>query len=528
MNRRDFVKMAGLGVASAALGGCSSVFERLGAKRTDRPNIIFIMADDHDTGAISAYGRGINRTPNIDRLADEGMLFRNCFCTNSICEPSRAVILTGKYSHINGVVDNSAWFDSGQDTFPKLLQQAGYQTAVVGKWHLRSEPAGFDYWNIFPGQGDYYNPLMIEVGERKRHEGYATDIVTDFSLEWLRKRDKNKPFCLLCHHKATHGWWEPGPEHLDMYDDVEIPEPDTLFDDYSTRSAAAREQQMSIETGIHNPEHAFKFTAPKNLNAEQLAKWNAAYEAKNEAFKEADLKGRELVRWKYQRYMKDYLRCVASIDDNVGKMLDYLDQAGLSENTIVVYTSDQGFYLGDHGWYDKRFMYEQSLRMPLLIRYPREVEANSVSFDMVMNLDFCPTFLDFAGVDIPGGVQGESFKKILGGKAPKNWRKSIYYHFYEYPWVHMVKRHYGVRTKRFKLIHFYYDIDAWELYDLQKDPREINNVYGNPAYAGIVRELKAELARLREKYGDSDELTQKFLEAHLNREDMPERYRLKR
>ena len=471
--RRDFLKTVGLGAAGLALPGLITSC----GKAEARPNIIFIMTDDHASHALSCYGSRINETPNLDRIAREGMRFNNCFCTNSICAPSRAVILTGKYSHLNGVTDNRLEFDGTQQTFPKLLQQAGYQTAMIGKWHLKSEPTGFDYWNVLPGQGDYYDPVMIEAGTKKQYTGYVTDIITDHCLTWLRDREDTRPFCLMYHHKAPHRRWMPGPKHANLYEDIDIPEPETFNDDYRTRSAAAREQEMTIERHLNDRD--LKVDPPEGLS------------------------GQELKKWKYQRYIKDYLRCIASVDDNVGRLLDYLDESGLAENTVLVYTSDQGFYLGDHGWFDKRFMYEESLRMPLLVRYPQKIRPGSVNEDMVLNLDFGPTFLDFAGVARPADMQGRSFRRVLLDKTPKDWRTSMYYHYYEYPAVHMVKRHYGVRTQRYKLIHFYNDIDAWELYDLQEDPNELNNVYDNPAYADIVRELKAELERLQKQYGDS-------------------------
>ena len=496
-NRRDFLKVMGITAASLGIAG-----NAIAAKK--RPNILFIMTDDHASHAMSCYGSKINKTPNMDRIANEGVRFDNAFCTNSICAPCRAVILTGKHSHMNGLIDNGKRFDGSQQTFPKLLQKAGYQTAMVGKWHLKTDPTGFDYWNVLPGQGAYYNPVMIEMGERKKYPGYVTDIITDHSISWLEKRDTSKPFCLMYHHKAPHRNWKPGPKHLTMYDDVTLPEPETLFDDYKTKSAASREQEMTVER--HLSANDLKLNKPRVLDEEQLKAWDKAYGPKNKAFEEAKLEGKELVSWKYQRYMKDYLRCVAAVDDNVGRMLDYLEEKGLADNTIVFYTSDQGFYLGDHGWFDKRFMYEESLRMPLLARFPNRIKPGSVNKDMVQNLDFAPTFLDFAGVDVPSDMQGLSFRKILEGKTPRDWRQSIYYHYYEYPAVHMVMRHYGVRTREYKLIHFYHDIDAWELYDMKKDPEELNNVYGDPAYAEVVKELKAELQRLRKHYGDSDEL----------------------
>jgi arylsulfatase A-like enzyme len=503
--RREFLKsvgsMAASGMALSLLPSCNSIGQRMGAK-AERPNIIFIMTDDHASHALSCYGSKINKTPNLDRLAKEGMLFKNSFCTNSICAPCRAVILTGKYSHLNGVIDNRKRFDCSQQTFPKLLQKVGYQTAMIGKWHLKTDPTGFDYWNVLPGQGTYYNPAMIEMGQRKKYTGYTTDIITDHCLKWLKERKADKPFCLMYHHKAPHREWEPGPKHLNMYDDVTIPEPDNLFDDYSNRGRAAKEQDMSIEKTMTKRD--LKLVPPRNLTPEQKKPWDAAYNPKNEAFEKANLQGKDLVRWKYQRYIKDYLRCIASVDDNVGRLLDYLDDSGLADNTIVFYTADQGFYLGDHGWFDKRFMYEESLRMPLLVRYPKEIKPGSVNKEIVLNLDFGPTFLDFAGVAKPPDMQGRSIRRILRRKTPKDWRKSMYYRYYEYPAVHSVKRHYGVRTQRYKLIHFYHDIDEWELYDLKKDPREMKNVFNDPTYAGTVKKLKVELQRLRKKYKDTD------------------------
>jgi arylsulfatase A-like enzyme len=500
--RREFLKTVGFMAGSAAalpiLPSCASMSQITGRKQ---PNIIFIMTDDHASHALSCYGSKINKTPNLDRIAAEGMIFNNSFCTNSICAPCRAVILTGKYSHINGVIDNRLKFDGSQQTFPKLLQKAGYQTAMIGKWHLKTDPTGFDYWNVLPGQGKYYNPIMIEMGQRKTYTGYTTDIITDHCLRWLKERTGEKPFCLMYHHKAPHRAWEPGPKYLTMYDGVTIPEPENLFDDYSNRGRAAKEQDMSIEKTMTDRD--LKLVAPKNLTPEQKTLWDAAYEPKNEAFGRANLQGKDLVRWKYQRYIKDYLRCIASVDDNVGRLLDYLDESGLTENTVLAYTADQGFYLGDHGWFDKRFMYEESLRMPLLVRYPKEVKAGSINNDIVLNLDFGPTFLDFAGVPRPADMQGRSIRNVLRGRTPRDWRTSMYYHYYEYPAVHSVKRHYGVRTRRYKLIHFYHDIDEWELYDLKKDPKEMKNVYNDPGYADVVKMLKPELKRLRKEYKDT-------------------------
>lgn len=472
-----------------------------------RPNILFIFTDDHASHALSSYGSKVNTTPNLDRIADEGMLFRNCFCTNSICGPSRAVILTGKHSHLNGFLHNGNRFDGSQQTFPKLMQTAGYQTAMIGKWHLGTDPTGFDEWQILIGQGPYYNPPMIHNGKRVKHTGYTTDIITDLTLDFLKnKRDPEKPFVVMYQHKAPHRNWQPGPKYLHMYDDVTIPEPDNLFDDYIGRGTAAKTQDMTIEKTL--TDFDLKLVPPRNLTPEQLEVWNAAYEPKNKAFREAKLTGKELVRWKYQRYLKDYLRCVASVDDNVGRVLDYLDESGLAENTIVVYSSDQGFYLGDHGWFDKRFMYEESYRMPLMVRWPGTVKPGSVNEDLVSNLDFAETFLDVADVEIPQDMQGLSLKPLLQGQTPADWRKSLYYHYYEFlgnrRTAHMVRRHYGVRTDRYKLIHFY-NLDEWELYDLQKDPREMHSVYDDPHYADVVKDLTSDVGRLQQKYQVPDD-----------------------
>jgi arylsulfatase A-like enzyme len=482
----------------ACLLGTAACSDSEVAGTRQRPNILFVFTDDHADHAVSAYGSTINQTPNIDRLAREGMLFRNAFVTNSICAPSRAVILTGRHSHLNGVFTNREAFDSAQVTFPKLLQAAGYQTAIIGKWHLKSEPTGFDYWEILPGQGTYYNPDFRTPDGVVEHTGYVTDIITDKALNWLAEvRDPDRPFMLMYQHKAPHRRWEPGPDYLHMYDDRTIPEPATLFDDYSARSGAAKTQEMTIAGHLYDRD--LKLVPPPELNDQQLARWNAAYEPKNAAFREADLNGDDLVRWKYQRYIKDYLRSVASVDDDLGRVLDYLDEAGLAEQTVVIYSSDQGFYLGDHGWYDKRWMYEESLRMPLIVRWPAVIEAGTENSGLVQNLDFAETFLDLAGAQIPAEMQGLSLLPLLEGETPDDWRQAIYYQYYEYPAVHSVRRHYGVRTDRYKLIH-YYEIDEWELFDLQTDPDELTSVYSDARYAELVDELKQILRDLRARY----------------------------
>ncbi len=518
LQRTSFRAAIGCLLALSVIAACArnSANEPDEARPLEHPNIIFVFTDDHATHAISAYGSVINTTPNLDRLAREGMLFRNAFVTNSICAPSRAVILTGKHSHLNGIIDNRLEFDGSQTTFPKLLQQAGYQTAIVGKWHLKSAPTGFDYWKVLRGQGPYYNPLFLTPDGEETHSGYTTNIITDLTLDWLaNERDPDAPFMLMTQHKAPHRRWEPGLEYLSMYDDVKIPEPPTLFDDHTTgnRTSARLTQDMSI--AVTMDEVDLKLVLPRSLNDEQSVPWNAAYEPKNEAFREAGLEGDDLVRWKYQRYLKDYLRSVAAVDDDFGRLLDYLDEAGLADNTVVIYSSDQGFLLGDHGWFDKRWMLEESLRMPLMVRWPGVTEPGAEDSHLVQNLDFAQTFLDIAGVAGRAGsqdMQGNSLVPLLRGADPSDWREAIYYHYYEYPAVHSVRRHYGVRTDRYKLI-YYYNIDEWELFDLESDPDELINLYDEPRQAARIAELKAELQRLREIYGvpavDSDVLARR-------------------
>lgn len=468
----------------------------------DRPNILYIMADDHGYQALSCYGSQVIKTPNLDRIANEGMRFDRAFVTNSICGPSRAVMLTGKYSHINGFVHNGNRFDGSQPHLGKYMQAAGYQTAVVGKWHLGTDPTGFDYYHVLRGQGPYYNPPMLTSNGPVKHEGYTTDIITDVTLEWLtEQRDADKPFMLVYQHKAPHRNWMPGPKHLNDFDDVTIPEPATLFDDYAGRTSPARYQKMTIAKDLSA--HDLKLVPQRGLTKAQTKVWNDAYGEKNRAFQEANLTGDDLVRWKYQRYVKDYLRCVQSVDDNVGRVLDYLDQTGLAENTIVIYTSDQGWYLGEHGWFDKRWMYEESFRTPLMVRWPGKIAPGTTSDQMVMNLDFAPTILAACNQDVPEDMQGKSFLPVLTGEQQGVFRDALYYHYYEFPGPHSVAKHYGVRTDRYKLIHFY-EVGSWELFDLEKDPQELTSVYEDESYADVKADLEKRLAELRKQYQVTD------------------------
>lgn len=479
--------------------GLLALATALPTQAADRPNIIFLFSDDHATHAISAYGSKINQTPALDRLASQGMLFRNCFCTNSICAPSRAVILTGKHSHVNGVLDNSTRFDGSQQTLQSLLQAGGYHTAMIGKWHLQSDPTGFDHWIVLPGQGDYYNPAFLTPNGRIKKEGYVSELITEMAIDYMENiRDKDKPFFMMCQHKAPHRNWQPGPNQLTMYQNETIPEPDTLFDDWATRTSATDVQQMTVAN--HLSANDLKLTPPGNLTPEQRAKWDAAYGPENEAFRANPPTGKDRVRWNYQRYIKDYLRCVAGVDESIGHILDYLDEKGLADNTIVVYSSDQGFYLGDHGWYDKRWMYEESLRMPLIVRWPGVIKPGSENASLVQNLDFAPTLLAAVGLEIPEDIQGLNALPLLKGHQPEDWRTSIYYEYFEFPGPHQVHKHYGVRTDRHKLI-YYPALEEWELFDLQSDPDELTNLYGEPQYEQLTKELKAELTRLRQETG---------------------------
>ncbi len=504
-----------------------------------QPNIVFVFSDDHATHAIGAYNgflKQVNPTPNIDQLARQGMLFRNSFCTNSICGPSRAVIQTGKHSHINGFMDNGNRFNGDQQTFPKLLQKAGYQTAMIGKWHLGTDPQGYDYWEVLKGQGAYYNPILLSDVGNRIIEGHCTDIVTDLAVEWLQNRDTDKPFMLMCQHKAPHRCWMPAARHLDLYADGDLPEPDTLFDRYQDNAAVVRAQEMEIDRHMSTVHDLFMeptepWMPPKGLptdrsgtrnltkmNEQQLAKWHAAFGPRNELLQKAQLKGKDLVRWKYQRYIKNYLRCVRGVDDSVGRLMKYLEQSGLADNTIFIYSSDQGFYLGDHGWFDKRWMYEESLKMPLIVKWPGVTQPASVDTHMVQNLDYAQTFLEMAGASVPPDMQGRSLVPLLKGEKPE-WRDSVYYHYYAYPSVHMVAKHNGVRTDRYKLMHFY-QFDQWELYDLQTDPDELTNQYANPEYANVVAKMKTRLEDLQSIYGDetaTGEMTQEWQDKHLGK-----------
>jgi len=476
---------------------------------SSRPNIVFIMSDDHAVSAISAYKDWLSElapTPNIDRIAENGMLMTRTFNTNSICGPSRASILTGKYSHVNGFFKNEKGgdFDGSQMTFPKLFQQAGYETAVIGKWHLGTNPTGFDYSKVminWGGQGTYFNPVFLENGrdtivERKRH---STAQVAHDALKWLDKeRDKEKPFMLMYQFKAPHRPWEPAEEFQTLFTDEDFPHPSNFNDDYQGR-IAAQQQWMEIEN--HMNRRDLKIPPPAGLNKRELNDYYS-YGNQGQFWTPSDtLEGAALKNWKYQTYIKDYLRCVAGVDKAVGQMLDYLKDSGLAENTIVIYTSDQGFYLGEHGWFDKRWMYEESFRMPFMISYPKRIEPRTVNSNLLLNIDFAPTMLELAGISIPEDIQGTSFVSQLD-MDPKDVRDAVYYHYYEYPKWHKVQPHYGIRTNRFKLIHFYYSMDEWELYDLDKDPNEMNNLYNNPKYIKLIKQLKKKLKALQLEYKD--------------------------
>ena len=493
----------------------------------DRPNILFIFSDDHAPNAIGAYNgwlKSVDPTPNIDQLAAQGMVFENSFCSNSICGPSRAVIQTGKHSHKNGFMNNGNSFDWNQQTFPKLLQKSGYTTAIYGKSHLKGKPQGYDDCKVLPGQGLYYNPDMKTPEGMKRIEGHCTDVVTELAVEWLKTgRDGEKPFMLMVQHKAPHRNWMPAPRHLHLYDDIDIPEPNTLFDKWWDNAPAARFQELEIDRHMHLNFDLFVDLVPsfdgnalkgrldrsawrnmKRMTPEQLETWRAAYEPKDAAFHEANPTADDLVRWKFQRYAKNYLRCVKGVDESVGTLMETLEGLGISDNTIVIYSSDQGFYIGDHGWFDKRWMYDESMKMPLIIKWPGVTKPGSRDQHLVQNLDYAETFLDIAGAAIPDDMQGLSLKPLLEHKSPE-WRDGLYYHYYEYPSVHMVPRHYGIRTQAFKLFHIY-QFDEWEFYDLENDPDELTNQYNNPQYADQVAKMKLELEKIRAQYDDDSDV----------------------
>jgi len=482
----------------------------------EKPNIVFIMSDDHAYQAISAYHAELVSTPNIDLIADEGIKFNKAFVTNSICAPSRAVILTGKFSHINGVPGNGQVFDGAQQTFPKILRQNGYQTAMIGKWHLKSPPTGFDYWNVLPGQGDYYNPDFIKQGSDTVYKGYVTDIITELSLDWLKSRDKSEPFCLMMHHKAPHRSWMPSIKHLELFNHKEFPLPGNFYDDYEDREALQVQMltvkdHMDVRMDYKVPcdtcdTVSVNYWAPEEywrrldrLAPDERRKWDESYRKEELEFNDVKDDESKYDRWKFQRYMEDYLRCIVSVDESVGRVLDYLEESGLAENTIVIYTSDQGFFLGEHGLFDKRFMYEEAMRTPLLIRYPEEIRERTQTEHLVQNLDIAPTILDVAGITIPGDMQGESLRAIWQKDDPE-WREAIYYHYYEKGFG--ATPHYGVRTDRFKLIHFYDVVDSWEFYDLETDPEEMNNLYKDPGYGQQIKELTDKLVELQKMYKD--------------------------
>lgn len=531
---KDITKLTALASLTALVPSACKAPEAAEDGEKKPMNIVYIMCDDHSYQTISAYDNRFVETPNIDRIGAEGVRFTNSFVANSLSGPSRACLLTGKHSHKNGFTNNEhGIFDGSQQTVQQLLRDAGYTTAMVGKWHLVSDPTGFDYWNILTGQGNYYNPTFIDNGEQKVIPGYATNITTDIALDWLENgRDKSKPFCLFLHHKAPHRTWMPDLCDLDLYNDVVYPLPETFYDDYESREAAGL-QELSIikdmnlvydlkmadpENEIHTPENPglegagrWMYTPSAEgelrsgkMTPEQFDKWNAHYGPIIEKFKRDSLSGNELYGWKYQRYMHDYCRVIHSVDRNVGRVYDYLKEHGLLENTIVIYTSDQGFYMGEHGYFDKRYMYEESFRTPLLVRMPDSFKTRERGTDIdgfVQNIDHAATFLEVAGAEIPSDIQGESYLRLLKGND-RNWRKSLYYHYYEYPAEHCVRRHYGVRTEGWSLMHFYNDIDEWELFDLRNDPSQLHNVYGLPGYEKVTKKLKKELVRLQTLYDD--------------------------
>ena len=486
-------------------------------------NIIFIMSDDHAMQAISAYGNPVSKlapTPNIDKIAHDGAIFNNNYCCNSISGPSRAAIITGKHSHKNGFMKNWAkGFDNTQQTLPKILQKNGYQTAIIGKWHLVSKPTGFDYWIVLNDQGEYNNPDFITEEDTVQYKGYVTDIITDITQKWLDSRDKNKPFFLMMHHKAVHRNWVPAEKYYHLYENIKFPLPENYYDDYTGRIAASK-QKMNIYRDMYEG-HDLKMVTGANsdtllydpwpqafmnrMTPDEKNRFFEAYRKRNNDFYASPKNEKEIAEWKYQRYLQDYLAVVKSVDDSVGEILEYLKENGLDENTLVVYTSDQGFYLGEHGWFDKRFMYEESMVMPMVMSCPSIISPGTKINQLTQNIDFAPTFLDLCGIEIPADMQGISFKPLLEGKKVKNWRKYLYYHYYEFPGFHSVRAHYGIKGKRYKLIHFYKD-NNWELYDLKTDPHEMNNIFGKPGTEKITCKLKAELKKLQQTYQVPEEL----------------------
>ena len=491
---------------------CSKIQEKGFVKR---PNIIFIMSDDHATQAISSYGSRINQTPQIDKLAAEGIQFNNAFVTNAICSPSRAVILTGKHSHLNGVKDNHTRFDSSQLTFPKILRREGYETAIIGKWHLKSQPTGFDHWNVLPGQGDYYNPAFNNNGKDTIYEGYITNITTDLAVDWLAARTSDKPFMLMVHQKAPHRNWMPDLDDLDKYEDITFSKPPTFHDDYKGKEhlkgqklTVAKHMDISLDLKVpcdtcwRDAVNSWALNHSKKklgrLNAAQKAKWDAGYKREIAEFIDSKFTETERTDWNLKRYLQDYLRCIISIDESIGKINSYVAKSDLAENTLIIYTSDQGFFLGEHGLFDKRYMYEESFRTPMIMKYPKKIQAGITSNELVQNLDIAPTILNIAGVEIPQSFQGETLVPLFENTVLPNWRQAVYYEFFESGWG--VPKHHGVRTKNHKLIYIDSHSPSWELYDLKADPHEMNNLYAETDYQPVVKEMKSQLNLLREKY----------------------------
>ena len=483
-------------------------------KRTPlkKPNIIYIMADDLTTQAISAYGgiyKDIAPTPNIDKVAKEGMLFQDVLVTNSICGPSRAAILTGNYSNLNGYYKNESGgkFDDSKWTFPQEFQKSGYKTALFGKWHLGTEPVGFDtfkYHNASGQQGNYWNPLYNDNGKNVKEKGYATNLSTDFALNWLDAKEmSNEPFLMVLQYKAPHRPWHPDTKYEKLWDDIEMPYPSTFNDTYKGREKTAGDTEMTME---YFSRRDMKLERPKNLKRKERIQWDFYGAKAGEIVQPKGMSDEEGKKWRYQNYIKDYLACVKSVDDNIGRVLTYLKENNLEDNTIIIVTSDQGFYLGDHGFFDKRFIYEESLRMPFMVKYPERIKAGSVNEDIITNIDFAPTLLELAGITTTQKMQGTSFVPVLEGNTPKDWQDAMYYHYYEFPFWHHVQPHYGIRTQKYTLAHFYYNIDVWELYDLEKDPNQMNNIYNDPNYASTITELKVKLKNLMIKYENDKSL----------------------